>query len=85
MAGAQAARAELGKIGKPVAARYCALELAKRREVPESVRAVIERVVALRDAAVPENPNAPEPGFADYLPAGDPDILPAAEDDDIPF
>lgn len=79
-----AARAELGKVGKPVAARYCALRLSERGEVPPSVRAVLERVLALRQAAIAENPDQPEQGFADYLPAADPDIVPLA-DDDIPF
>ena len=80
-----AARAELGKIGKPVAARHCALALAERGEVPPSVQAVIEQVVALRQAAVPEHPDGPDPGLTEYLPADDLLIPPAVEDDDTPF
>lgn len=43
------AGAELGK-GKPVAARYCALRLAERGEVPPSIRSLLAAVLALSGA-----------------------------------
>jgi putative ATP-dependent endonuclease of OLD family len=61
---------ELGGPGKGVCARYCAMRLADRGEVPQSVRELLERVRAL-EGPVPEVGEAPERPQVDW--------------DDIPF